>query len=61
MSFDSEPERRHLLYHPESDYLFEEYNIGRAEECLDCGEVEDVTDIEEFEIRWKSQQQGGGV
>jgi hypothetical protein len=57
VSYDSEPERRHLLYHPESDCLFVEYHLGRVEELLDTGEVEDVTDIKQYEDRYKANRQ----
>ena len=51
MSFDEEPERRYLLYHPESSCLFESFS-PQAEECIDSGEVEDVTGIQEYENRF---------
>ena len=55
MSFDQEPERRTLLYHPESDCLFVEYCISRVEEILSTGEVEDVTGLGNFESRFLKQ------
>jgi hypothetical protein len=53
MSFDSEPEMRYLLCHPESDCIFESFS-PQADEILatePC--VEDVTGIKHYEDEFK--------
>jgi hypothetical protein len=52
MSFDMEPEIRHLLYHPESESLFEVFHEGQFEEAL-ANLCEDVTGMDKFEERFK--------
>lgn len=42
---------RRLIYHPESEALFEEYN-----DLFESIEIEDVTGIKEFEDRWMDEQ-----
>ena len=51
MSFDFKPEGRWLMWHPESNSLYEEYRHGRYEDALNEG-VEDVTDIKIYEARF---------
>lgn len=56
MSFDQEPERRHLIYHAESDCIFESYNGSEVAKVLSEDGCSDVTDIPEFEERFKNEQ-----
>jgi hypothetical protein len=57
MSFDQEPEIRYLLYHPESDCLFESFS-PMADEILDSDScVEDVTGIESYEEKFMQNKQ----
>ncbi len=56
MSFDQEPERRYLIHHAESDSIFESYNGSEVAQFLDSGMCDDVTDIPEFEERFKNEQ-----
>ena len=44
---------RKLLYHPESDDLFEVFNEKDYVSSLECGPCDDVSGIEEFEKRFK--------
>jgi hypothetical protein len=56
MSFDQEPEIRYLLYHAESDCVFETYNGSDVRQSVDSGECADVTDLPDFEERFKREQ-----
>lgn len=47
---------RKLLYHPESDCLFEVKDQQEYENSFGDGHVSDVTDIEEFEELFKKEQ-----
>jgi hypothetical protein len=55
MRFDSEPEQRYLLHHAGTGTLFETYCISRAVEYLDNPGVEDVTNVPDYELRYKRQ------
>jgi len=56
MSFDQEPEIRYLIYHSESECLFETYNGSEVMKMLSEDGCADVTDIPEFEERFKNEQ-----
>lgn len=59
MSFDIDPQdrtERFLLFHPESDSLFEVKTRAEYDQCMfhSDGMVQDVTDIAEFEQKFKT-------
>ena len=56
MSFDQESEIRYLIYHAESESLFETYNGSEVAKMLSEDGCDDVTDIPEFEERFKNEQ-----
>lgn len=49
---------RWLLFHPESDCVFEVLDRDGAMECLNDGLVHEVTGDPSFESRFKAEQQG---
>jgi len=57
MSFDTDPEedKRYLLYHPDSDSLFEVLSWAEAKPCLAYG-CDDVTDDPKWEAQLKKEQ-----
>lgn len=60
MSFDEEPQKdltdkRMLLWHAESECLYEAHNEAEQYQALSTGEVEDVTGIEQYEELFKRQ------
>lgn len=60
MSFDQEPERRYLIYHAESDCIFETYDGSQVAKMLREDGCDDVTDIPKFEERFKNEQKQKG-
>jgi len=48
---------RWLLYHAESDCLFEVFDKDEMQECLADGYTDDVTGIEELEDRFRNEQE----
>jgi hypothetical protein len=52
--FDQEPEGRWLMYHPESECVFEVLHPGQYQEYLD-NQCVDVTGDEKYEALFKSQ------
>lgn len=50
---------RYLLYHPESESLFEEFDTAQVDTILAGGEVEDVTGIYEYEFQFALEQKHG--
>lgn len=49
--------QRFLVYHPESDCLFEVPNSAELDQALLFGECNEVTDIPEFEERFAKEKQ----
>jgi len=57
MSFDIDPKdnyKRYLINHSESDSLFEVFSQGEAEYLMSQEPCDDVTDIPEWEAKFKA-------
>ncbi len=49
---------RRLLYHPESNDLFEAYSEEEFRQPLETGQVGDVTNLRKFEELWHKMKRG---